>query len=185
MTSWSQVRLSIAYFAWGRLLILIDIYLSHFTLCIAQNASLHNLFRMGESDYLDDNLWCRSLSQTKRKIMFFLLFFFSSPRSYAPGPGSPATVLRPYELLYSSLAAYCCLLLIASFSFSMQLSPGTVANRSASWNYFEEKSDCCSAVTPAATLREAKTLPVYCSSLAQSISWTGTEQLNHPVPCFN
>ncbi len=38
------------------LFICLDIYLSHFTLCIAQNASLHGLFRMGENDYLDDNL---------------------------------------------------------------------------------------------------------------------------------
>ena len=38
------------------LFICLDLYLSHFTLCIAQNASLHDLFRMGESDYLDDNL---------------------------------------------------------------------------------------------------------------------------------
>ena len=30
-----------------------DIYESHFTLSIAQNASLHRLFRIGESDYLE------------------------------------------------------------------------------------------------------------------------------------
>ncbi len=37
---------------------------------------LHRLFFMGESDHLDDNLWYRSLSQTKRKIYVFPSSFF-------------------------------------------------------------------------------------------------------------
>jgi hypothetical protein len=34
----------------GATVYLTDIYESHFTLCITQNASLHRLFRMGERD---------------------------------------------------------------------------------------------------------------------------------------
>ena len=63
MTSCSTVCVSIAYVAWGGLFIslkfpvyLPDIYDSHFTLSIVQNASLHLLFHMGESDYQNDNM---------------------------------------------------------------------------------------------------------------------------------
>jgi hypothetical protein len=42
---------------------------------LLNNASFHRLFRMGESDYLYDNLGYRSLSQTKKKIFFYLSFF--------------------------------------------------------------------------------------------------------------
>ena len=113
-SSCSKVRLSIAYFAWGRAIIcflyfhvfflsiiawfhiymwylpditgqILPVYLhvkyhtshffsSHFLLL--NNASFRRLFRMGESDYLCDNLECRSLSQTKRRILFFLLYLF-------------------------------------------------------------------------------------------------------------
>jgi hypothetical protein len=61
----SQVRLMIhRLLCMGRLIICLiftiylhDIYISHYTLCIDQKcAALHRLFRMEESDYLDDNL---------------------------------------------------------------------------------------------------------------------------------
>jgi hypothetical protein len=52
----------------------ITLHFFHFSFLLLNNASFHRLFRMGESDYLCDNLECRSLSQTKRKISLFFLF---------------------------------------------------------------------------------------------------------------
>ncbi len=53
-------------------------FLSHTShLVMFNNVSFHHLFHMGESDYLDDNLRYRSLSQTKRKIFIFSFISFS------------------------------------------------------------------------------------------------------------
>jgi hypothetical protein len=50
----SNMLLSIAFFAWGRVIIyddnLLRVHILHFLLL--KHASLHRLFRMGESDYL-------------------------------------------------------------------------------------------------------------------------------------
>jgi hypothetical protein len=51
------------------------IFYVHFHIFIAQQCLFHSLFRMGESNYLYDNLGYKSLSQTKRKILFFLFIF--------------------------------------------------------------------------------------------------------------
>ncbi len=60
----------------GRSSLLSTWYLiSHFTSFIAQQCFFHSLFRMGESDYPYDNPEYKNLSQTKRKILFFLFIF--------------------------------------------------------------------------------------------------------------
>ena len=48
-------------------------FILHFTSCIAQQCFSIALFRMGESDYLEDNLNAEAILR-KRKIIFFLLF---------------------------------------------------------------------------------------------------------------
>jgi hypothetical protein len=60
----------------GATVYLPDIYESYFTLCIAQNSSLHRLFRMGESDEVrlstDYFTWGRAIIQ----MIIYVFFMF-------------------------------------------------------------------------------------------------------------
>ncbi len=52
-------------------------FISHFHIFIAQQCFFHGLFRMGESDYLDDNLMTEAILM-KRKMIFFLFLLVAT-----------------------------------------------------------------------------------------------------------